>query len=450
MPEPTISRMFAGFITGISASTLPTTILAQAKLRILDNLSTAIAGHGLPVPTAAAALAGRNTGAATVIGSAGQVPAVDAAFINATLVNGRTQDDFLYKSHPGAVSVPAALAICEEDGASGADLVAAVVAGYELTARAYLGGPTMLPAFRATGVAGAIGACAAASRAMRLDVEQTVNALGLAAIFASGFGAGFLTGTMDVKLNVGMAARNGVSAAILARAGATASDRAFEGEAGYYAAVARTTANAGAAVAGLGHRYLIEDTVYKDYPICIFTQTPVAIAKAMVEAHRLTAAQIQRVTVTICDLTFTNPGFQNVAPFANQLKARVSARFCIAAAMLGRPIDMFEFYDQVDDAELLDFAQRIDLVVDPARADSVTIAITTADGVITNEGSEGETLHPTEAKVVAKFERLVAPILGADTAYLLADIMSLEQQPEIRRLTEWLRPGRPALRVTRS
>jgi 2-methylcitrate dehydratase PrpD len=375
---------------------------------------------------------------------------VDAAFINATLVNGRTQDDFLYKSHPGAVSVPSALAICEEEGATGADLIAAVVAGYELTARAYLGGPTMLPAFRATGVAGAIGACAAAARAMRLDVEQTVNALGLAAIFASGFGAGFLTGTMDVKLNVGMAARNGVSAAILARAGATASDRAFEGEAGYYAAVARTTEHAGTAVAGLGERYLIQDTVYKDYPICIFTQTPVAIARAMVEAHGLNAAQIQRVTVTVCDLTFTNPGFRNVAPFANQLKARVSARFCIAAAMLGRPIDAFEFYDQVDDRELLAFAERIDLVVDPARSDSVTIAITTPGGIITNEGSEGETLHPTEAKVIAKFQRLVSPVLGAETERLLADILSLEHHSDIRRLTERLRPGHPTLRVARS
>ena len=450
MPEPTISRALAQFVTGISVDTLPATILAQAKLRILDSLSTAIAGKGLPVPTAAAALAGRNTGAATVIGSAGLVPAVDAAFINATLVNGRTQDDFLYKSHPGAVTLPAALAMCEEEGASGSDLIAAVVAGYELTARAYLGGPTMLPAFRATGVAGAIGACAAATRAMRLDVEQTVNALGLAAIFASGFGAGFLTGTMDVKLNVGMAARNGVSAAILARAGATASDRAFEGEAGYYAAVARTTEHAGAAVAGLGQRYLLEDTVYKDYPICIFTQTPVAIAKAMVEAHGLTAAQLQRVTVTVCDLTFTNPGFQNVAPFANQLKARVSARFCIAAAMLGRPIDAFEFYDQVDDQELLALAERIDLVVDPARADSVTIAIATPAGVITNEGSEGETLHPTEAKVVTKFRRLVSPVLGADAEHVLGEVMNLEHQPDIRRLTERLRPARPILRAARA
>ncbi len=62
--------------------------------------------------------------------------------------------------------------------------------GYEVTSRAYLGGPRMLPRFRATGVAGTVGAAAAAARVLGLDRQKTVNALGLGAIFACGFGAG--------------------------------------------------------------------------------------------------------------------------------------------------------------------------------------------------------------------------------------------------------------------
>src|ERR1700730_9016261 len=188
----TVSRKFARFIVQTTTESLPPSIVALAKARVLDSLSTAIAATGLPVPTAAASIIGNNTGDSTVIGRNGRVPAADAAFVNATLVNGRTQDDFLCNSHPGAVTIPPSLALAEQFDRSGADVIASIVVGYELTGRAYLGGPEMLPKFRATGVAGAIGAAAASAKVMRLDVEQTVNTLGLGAIFASGFGAGFL------------------------------------------------------------------------------------------------------------------------------------------------------------------------------------------------------------------------------------------------------------------
>ncbi len=439
MSNTTISRAFADFIGEVETAKLPPGIAQQAKVRILDCLSTSLAARGLPVPEVAAAVIGENTGKATVLGDSRTVPAMDAAFVNATLINGRTQDDFLCKSHAGAVTLPPALAVAEEEGRSGADLIAAMVVGYELTSRAYLGGPGMLPFHRATGVAGAIGATAAAAKMMRLDAEQTVNALGLGAIFASGFGAGFLTGTMDVKLNVGMAARNGVTAAVLARDGATASDRAFEGTAGFYEAVSRGTQDVAAATAGLGDRYLLEDTVYKDYPVCVFVQTPVALAKALVEREALPPERIERVTVTVCDLTYTNPGFQNVAPYVNQLKARVSARFCIAAALLGKPIDSFEFYSDVEDPEVLAMAERIDLVMDPERHDEVTIEIETGRGRLRNDGTEGETLHPTEEKVVAKFRRLLVPRLGPITEEILQDVLHLEDVADIRTLTARLR-----------
>ena len=299
----------------------------------------------------------------------------------------------------------------------------------------------MLPGFRATGVAGAIGAAAASAKIMGLGVEETVNTLGLAAMFASGFGAGFLTGTMDVKLNVGMAARNGVTASILARAGATASDRAFEGEAGYYNALSGTTANAGAAIADLGNRFLIEDTIYKgNIRVCIFSRRRSHLAKALIVRERLTPQQIRSVQVTVSDATYTNPGFRNVAPFANQLKARVSARFCIAAALTGKPIDDFDFYDNVEDAEVMAMAERIELVLDEARDDQVSIAIeTTGGGTVCIDGSEGETLHPTEPKIIAKFRRIAGPVLGSGTDEVLHDVLNLEKLPHVRSLTARLR-----------
>jgi 2-methylcitrate dehydratase PrpD len=437
--EDTLSRQFARFVVQTTAEKLPPAIVSLAKVRVLDSLSTAIAATELPVPTAAASILGNNTGESTVIGKSQRVPAADAAFVNATLINGRTQDDFLCKSHPGAVTVPPSLAVAEQFNRSGADVIASVVVGYELTGRAYLGGPDMLPRFRATGVAGAVGAAAASAKAMQLDTEKTMNALGLAAMFASGFGAGFLTGTMDVKLNVGMAARNGVTAAILANASATASDKAFEGDAGYYKALSGSC-DIDAATSGLGERFLIGDTIYKEYPVCIFVQTPVALARQLVLRENIRAEDIRRVEVVVCDATYTNPGFCNVAPFMNQLKARVSARFCIAAALLGKPIDDFNFYDEVDDSEVIAMVERIDLIRDAARRDQVSIGIEVEGGrKLSIDGSEGETLHPTESKIIAKFGRVAGPVLGSRADDVVNAVLGLEKLASIRDLTAVLR-----------
>lgn len=434
-----ISQQFARFITATLRDGVPAPVAALTQDRILDTLSTAIAAVGLPVPSVAAQLVGSNAGPASIIGRASTVPAVDAAFVNATLVNGRTQDDFLCKSHPGAVTLPAALAIADEFGGSGADLIDAIAVGYEIVGRIYLGGPGMLPKFRATGVAGTIAAAATAARMLRLDENQTVNALGCAAVFASGFGAGFLTGTMDVKLNVGMACRNGVTAALLARAGATASPLAFEGEAGFYQAFVGSIEQAGAATAGLGERYLIEDTIYKEFPICIFIQTPIALTLALAAQNHIDPNKIDRVRVTVCDLTYTNPGFTNRPPYASSLKARVSARFCIAAALLDRPIDEFAFYENYADEDVLALGERIDLVLDPARRDTVTIEIEHDGQRLSIEGSEGATLKPSRDKVIAKFRRLVVPVLGAKAAEVEQRVLNLHAVPDLRELTALLR-----------
>jgi len=441
MPPQTISRRFADFISSTDIAQLPAGLVRKGKLRILDALSTALVSGRLPVPSAALALAATSGGVGTIIGQAATTAPADAAFVNATLINGRTQDDFLAKSHPGAVVLPAALAAGEVAHASGADLLAAVIAGYDVTARAYLGGPTMLPAFRATGVAGTIGAAAAAARALRLNSEQTMNALGCAAVFASGFGAGFRAGTMDVKLNVGMASRNGVTAALLARAGATATDLAFEGKSGFYEAFARTADNADRAVTDLGTRFMLRDTVYKEYPVCIFVQTPVITAKSLRDEHDLRAADIQRVTITVSEPTYTNPGFTNQAPFGSALQARVSARFCVAAALLGRPIDDFGLYDHFDDPGILALMDRIDLELDPAGGDSVTVAIDLGRDVVRARATEGEALAPSEQKITEKFRRLATGNPDIEHKGIEWNVMGLDQLDDVRDLTRQLRPA---------
>jgi len=322
-------------------------------------------------------------------------------------------------------------------GRGGADVLAGVIVGYEIVARAFLGAPHMLPKFRASGVAGTVGAAATGARMYGLDVEKTMHALGAAACFAHGFGQGFLSGSTEVKLNVGMASRQGLSAAILAKLGATASPVAFEGDVGYFRAFSGTADNAEAATRDLGTHYLIQDTVYKECPICIFTQTPVALAKQI--APQIDASKIERIVLTSPDLTYTNPGFLNNKPYRTHLQAAISARFCTAAALLGKAVESYELYDQLEEPEVLALAEKIELVNRGPDQERLDLEVVQQGGATFRaSGVEHDTLFPTKDKVLAKFRRLTGP-LPIDTEKVIAVMMELEKVDDIRVLTDLLR-----------
>lgn len=440
--SPSISRQLAQFIHKLSFDGLPPHLIEKAKSRILDALSTAIAGRGLPVPTVALELVRNHKGRATIFGHEPRVPAMDAAFVNATLTNGRSQDDFLYKSHPGALTIPAAMAIAEEHGNSGTEVITSVILGYEIVGRVFLGGPTMLPKFRASGVAGTLGAAATAGKLLRLDEDQLKDALGCAAVFSSGFGEGFLSGTMEVKLNVGMASRNGVTAALLAQKGATAAETSLEGKSGFYQAFAGTPAAADAMTADLGKRFLINEVVYKECPACIFVQTPIYLAGSLAKQKNIKGQDIQKVIVTVGEPTFNNPGFRNVAPFQTHLQAVTSARFCTAAALLARPVTSYEFFDEYEDPMVLELAEKIELVEEKKDNGWVQIEMFLKNGRRYKiEGIEGETLTPTADKIRKKFESLTTSFLGKRKVSRVIDLVfHLDQLKKIRELTEELRP----------
>lgn len=441
MGSPTISEQLAKFTHSLSFQDLPGEVIDKAKNRLLDALSTAIAGRDLPVPAVALDCVRRNRGRATIFAHGPRVPAIDAALVNATLINGRSQDDFLLKSHPGALTVPAAMAIAEEEGSSGSEVLTSIVVGFDIIGRIFWGGPSLLPKFRASGVTGTVGAAATAAKLLKLNEEQIKDALGCAAVFSSGFGEGFLTGTMDVKLNVGMSSRNGVMAAILARKGATASTKAFEGESGFYRAFAGTTDRAPTATLDLGQKYLINEVVYKECPACIFVQTPIHLSRSLAEQYNLPTKEIDKVVVRVPEATFTNPGFRNVAPFTSHLQAAVSARFCTAAALLGRPVTSYEFFDEYHDPEVLKLAEKVDLIKEEDGGKVKIEVWLKAGKTYRTEGLEMEMLMPTTEKIKKKFERLAADFLGPKkTARIIDIVLNLDRVKKIRELTDELRP----------
>ena len=192
----------------------PAAALDVARLSVYDCLAVAIAGAGEPVSVAVRELVSGEGGTAqaSAIGLPARIPARAAAMLNGTAAHALDYDDthFDFVGHPTVAVLPAALAVAEQQQASGKDLLEAFLTGVEVTCRVggWLGRPHYNAGFHQTATSGAFGAAAAASRLLDLDAERAAHALGLAATRASGLKCQF--GTMAKPFHAGMAASTGV------------------------------------------------------------------------------------------------------------------------------------------------------------------------------------------------------------------------------------------------
>ncbi|GAA1684732.1 MmgE/PrpD family protein [Microbacterium lacus] len=222
------------------ATRAPVPETASDRLRMLavDYLSLARAGSRAPSAIAAVAAVSDDAGSAHIEGSQARVPAEAAALVNGISAHGLELDDTHEESstHPGVVIWPTVFALADLDSISVDEALAAANVGYDvMTSSGVLIGAAEVyrRGFHPTAVAGALGAAAAASRLLELDVEQTQNALSLSANLAAG-SLQFLTdGAWTKRLNAGHAASAGIRAARLARAGFRAPAAAIEGDHGW-------------------------------------------------------------------------------------------------------------------------------------------------------------------------------------------------------------------------
>ena len=130
---------------------------------------------------------------------------------------------------------------------------------------------------------------------------------------------------MEGRFQVGLASRNGIMAAILAKEGAIAAETTFNGEAGFYQAFAGTTSVAEEATADLGKRFLIMDSTSKTYPICGLQQIPVDLALALAKQHNINGRDIDKVVEIVSESDFLYPGTNNAGPFTTRVQAIMSA-----------------------------------------------------------------------------------------------------------------------------
>ena len=338
-----ISR-FADFVASVE---VPSAARAAARNAVQDTVGVALAGAGEPAARIVqrVARADGGAGACSVLGTDRTAGPTWAALANGTAAHALDFDDMCWVSlaHPSAPLVAAGLAAGEAADASGRTLLDAYVVGFEVECAL---GVVMNPAhyeqgWHCTSTIGAVGAAAAAARVLGLDAETTGRALSIAASEACGLKENF--GTMVKPLQGGLAARNGVLAALLARESFTASEHAIDGPQGFLVAMGSAGRDPSAALEPLGRRWEIVEggITVKLYPSCAATHPTIDTLIDLRREHGIDPAAVEAVDIDVDPVT---PTVLIHARPSTGLEGKFSLHYCAAAALaFGRVgIDSFE------------------------------------------------------------------------------------------------------------
>ena len=320
----------------VASADIPNDARAVARDAFQDTVGVMLAGVVEPAARIVQKVARVEAapGSAGIYGTNQKTGASWAALANGTAAHALDFDDMCWitMAHPSAPLVAAALSAAESSGASGRVALDAYVAGFEVEA---VLGRALNPShydhgWHATSTIGTIGAAAAAARVLGLDTDAIGRALSIAASEASGLKENF--GTMVKPLHAGLAARNGVLAALLAREGFTASDRAIDGPQGFRVAMRSSEGDISELLAKLGRRWEILDggITFKLYPSCAATHPTIDTLLDLRREHAFDPADVVAVEVDVDPVTPTVLIYDRPV---TGLQGKFSLHFCAAAAL---------------------------------------------------------------------------------------------------------------------
>jgi len=298
------SRQLAEFVAGLKLADIPQVAIHAAKSLFIDWLGSALAGRqsrAVTILESFAATMGPSTGPSEILVSRKTTSPFFAALVNAASSHMVEQDDVHNGSvfHPGTVIFPPVLAAAQADGSSGAELLVAAIAGYEVGIRVgeFLG-RSHYQVFHTTGTAGTVAAAAAVSRLYGLDGPHTLHALGSAGTQAAGLWE-FLRDAGDSKqLHTAKAAADGLLSAWVARQGFTGARRILEGPQGMAAGMSRD-ADPTCLLDRLGSRWAIVETSYKWHASCRHTHPAADALQTLMQRERLAHGDIATVTARV-------------------------------------------------------------------------------------------------------------------------------------------------------
>jgi 2-methylcitrate dehydratase PrpD len=452
MTSALVSQRLAERIATFRYQDLPADLVAQAKLYLLDTLGAMLAASSPRYPASRIIMRFVNelggVAESSLVGQGRKTSCVNAALANGTL--GYYCD--IEPHHVGAilhgpaVIVPTSLAVGEKQRADGKRVLASMVLGIEVAARvSYALDPVALynRGFHPSAVCGAFGAAAAAGYLFRLNPERQAVALGLAMQQASGLLAWASDPTEHSRpFNLGLAARNGTTAACLARLGFGGPPTPFDGKYDAFTAFSGSS-NPDALLDDWGTRFHLPEFAYKLYSSCAFTHPGLDALLGLASDLRLSAADVDRIV-----LRFPKNGAHMID--GHPLKSHCAQYILPVGLVFGRVIIDDILFDRKRHPEVARLSSGMTLTHDPALDANYPERYTSVVELVLKDGrtvsrrvefAKGTRENPlTVDEIRAKYFRLTGPVVPPSRAEaLMSAVDRLDKARDLTSLAALLR-----------
>ena len=437
-------------VSGLCYEDIPKDVVERTKVIILDTLGAMLAASN-PIYPASRILTEfvRERGGleeASVIGRDFKTSSTLAALANGTMGYMCDIESHHVKAvlHEAAVLLPSALAVGEKESASGRDVIVSFVVGVDLETRLALAiTPTGMYArgFHPSAVAGCFGSAVTSGKVLGLNKKELKNAFGLAGSQASGLLAWESDSTeMSRPFNPGIAARNGVTAALLAQKGFGGPEvldgkytvfKAFSGE-----------AHRQELLEDLGRRFEVMNLAIKQYSSCSFTHPGLDALLIIMDEKKIDADEIKEIKVSF-------PASGAFLIDGSELKSH-NIQYILSVGAHKERVIIDDILFEQKDSRIWDLSKRVELIYDeeldrvfPTLMPTV-VRVETMKGEVFEErvdSAKGTPENPmTNTEIMEKFKRIST--ITIDEA-LSRDIMKtvdrLERLGDINELTELLR-----------
>ncbi len=462
-PGMTITQTLSAFTADITLSRLPPEVVQRARFLVLDLVGNIVrARHdaeSTPSLLAAARALGMADGCCFVFGDPARYTPPGAALLNGALAHSLDFDDTHAAGtlHPGAPVIPAAIAAGEMAGASGADVLAGIIAGYEVTCRlavALPAGAHYARGYHPTATCGVFGAAAAAARVFGLDAAGVESALGIALSQSAGSLQFLVNGAWTKRFQVGWAGQSGLVAATLAREGFKGATDSLAGRHGFLSTYAPNPVPE-RATQDLGTVFELMATAVKPYPSCRYGHAGIDAILALRAEHGVRPEQVERITYGTSQagmLLVGAPAAKKADP-QNVVDGQFSGPFVLSAALATGRMD-WDSYTALQDPVIRRLLPKVVCEPDPEieaefptnMSGKVTILAagrSFARKVVVPKGEPANFL--TEAELRAKFAGLTEAVLGAAGSATLADaVLRLDRTADISSLARAAEPAKVA------
>jgi len=456
-----LSKFVAEWAVNTRYEDLPREVRDAAVLFIADHVGVVLGGTAKESSRIMDRVARRwqpAEGTSTVIGFGRKTTPPLAALVNGAAGHALELDDDHREGtqHPGVAIIPAALAVAQDIGASGKDLILAVALGYEIMIRlgeAHLG-KSYLCGFHPTGTCGSIGAAVSAGKLLGLSVEQMTGAIGLGASQSSGLSTFRSNGAWNKRLHPGHAAQAGILAAYLSKEDYRGPSESLLSPEGWLQAYAyKGEYSVDAITKTLGSKWELLDNSIKVHACCRFAAPIVDATLDAVNRYDIRPEQVESAQVGMAEFplyrSLTEPRERKYHP-TSVVDAQFSAPFAVAVSIIKRRAFVDEYSEEgIQDKDVLALAKKVTWYVD-AEAERVwptrypaQVDIKMKDGRVLSARIEWPKGDPENAatpeELRTKFEALASGVIGPDRAQrAYAACQDLARLPDVRALGDLL------------